>query len=58
MPIPKSSNKGRIAENGNIFDFELSADDVRQMEELNRNHRMCPFTPDLGHKFFPFNAEF
>lgn len=58
VPIPKSSNKGRIAENFNVFDFKLTDAEVQQLEELNTNHRMCPFTPDLGHKYFPFDIEY
>lgn len=35
IPIPKSSNEGRIKENLNIFDFELSNDDMRTIDLLN-----------------------
>ncbi len=37
ITIPKSIHKERIEENANIFDFELSPDDIRQMDALNRN---------------------
>ncbi|UPK42657.1 aldo/keto reductase [Paenibacillus pabuli] len=33
--IPKSVNKERIVENFNIFDFELSADDIEQISALD-----------------------
>lgn len=35
IPIPKSSNEERIKENLNIFDFELSNDDIRTIDLLN-----------------------
>jgi len=34
--IPKSSREGRIRENAQIFDFELSADDMRALDALDR----------------------
>lgn len=58
IPIPKSSNKQRLAENLDLFDFELTPDEIEAMHQLNINLRMCPFTPDAGHKYFPFNEEF
>lgn len=35
IPIPKSSNEERIKENLNIFDFELSNDDIKTIDLLN-----------------------
>ena len=29
--IPKSCNEGRIAENANIFDFEISEEDMQEL---------------------------
>jgi 2,5-diketo-D-gluconate reductase B len=34
--IPRSSNAGRIAENINVFDFELDEDDMRRISALKR----------------------
>lgn len=42
VPIPKSSKPNRIAENINIFDFELSADEMNQICGLNKNMRVGP----------------
>lgn len=40
ITIPKSVHKDRIVENMNIFDFELSLDDMKTISNLNRNERM------------------
>lgn len=58
VPIPKSSNKQRIAENLDLFDFELTSNELEAMQQLDINLRMCPFSPDENHKYFPFKAEF
>jgi len=40
--IPKSTNPGRIAENFDVFDFELSADDLAQIDSLDTGVRSGP----------------
>lgn len=40
--IPKSANKGRIAENGNLFDFELSEEHMVAIDELEQGKRFGP----------------
>ncbi len=39
VTIPKSSNPERIRQNANIFDFELSSDDVAKIDILDKNAR-------------------
>lgn len=39
ITIPKSVNEGRIIENADIFDFELSAEDIAAIDGLNQNKR-------------------
>jgi diketogulonate reductase-like aldo/keto reductase len=39
ITIPKSVRKERIIENRNIFDFELSADDMRIIDSMNKDQR-------------------
>lgn len=56
--IPKSTNKGRIAENFDVFDFELSDADMQTMHELNNNYRIVFFESDKKSKYYPFNIEF
>ncbi len=38
--IPKSTHVERMQENINIFDFELTADDMAQIKALDRNERL------------------
>jgi len=45
ITIPKSSKEDRIASNANVFDFELSDQDIKTIESLNKNHRIGP-NPD------------
>ncbi|KAI5687963.1 Aldo [Leishmania braziliensis] len=45
ITIPKSVHKDRVEENANIFDFELSAEDMANIDALNSNVRYGP-NPD------------
>jgi diketogulonate reductase-like aldo/keto reductase len=39
VPIPKSTKASRIIENADIFDFNLSIEDMEQINSLNENRR-------------------
>ncbi len=39
--IPKSANKDRIYENSDVFDFNISDDDIRTLDSLKENYRVC-----------------
>ncbi|MCX7908536.1 MAG: aldo/keto reductase [Ignavibacteria bacterium] len=39
--IPKSSNKDRIIENANVFDFEIESEDMNKLCSLNENFRVA-----------------
>ncbi|MGO4371846.1 aldo/keto reductase [Paenibacillus sp. MCAF20] len=42
ITIPKSTKEQRIIENANVFDFELTSGDMKQIEALNENRRVGP----------------
>ncbi|TCP28725.1 diketogulonate reductase-like aldo/keto reductase [Scopulibacillus darangshiensis] len=46
VTIPKSSNPNRIGQNGDVFDFELSKEDMDHIDALNKNER---YGPDPDH---------
>jgi diketogulonate reductase-like aldo/keto reductase len=42
ITIPKSVNRERIAQNGDIFDFELSVEDMQRIDAMNKDQRVGP----------------
>lgn len=46
--IPKSSNPKRQAENLDVFDFELSVEDMQAIDALNRDERVGPHPDEVG----------
>lgn len=42
VTIPKSTKEHRIAENATVFDFELTAEEMKSIDSLNQNHRVGP----------------
>jgi methylglyoxal/glyoxal reductase len=42
VTIPKSTKEHRIVENANIFDFELTQEEIEQITSMNQNHRVGP----------------
>uniref|UniRef100_A0A336L6J0 CSON005707 protein n=1 Tax=Culicoides sonorensis TaxID=179676 RepID=A0A336L6J0_CULSO len=56
--IPKSVTKSRIISNANVFDFQLSKEDIAAIDALDCNGRFVPLTNVNDHKDYPFNEEF
>jgi diketogulonate reductase-like aldo/keto reductase len=55
--VPKSVRPARIAENLDIFDFALSADDIDAIEALDTGRRGGPDPDNLGREFYERRIE-
>jgi len=54
--IPKSVHKDRIIENHQVFDFKLTDEDMKAIDQLDKNWRIVNLTKrDGDHPHFPFN---
>jgi methylglyoxal/glyoxal reductase len=47
VTIPKSVHQERILENANIFDFTLSEEDMKAIDQMNQDHRFGPDPDEL-----------
>ncbi|CAL7938554.1 unnamed protein product [Xylocopa violacea] len=56
--IPKSVTKSRIAQNSQVFDFKLSAEDIAYIDTFDCNGRICPMTGTESSSFYPFHIPF
>ncbi|KAJ8983037.1 hypothetical protein NQ317_014335, partial [Molorchus minor] len=57
ITIPKSVTKSRIQQNFDIWDFELSADDIALINTFDCNGRICPYEDAYTHKDHPFTKD-
>ena len=57
VTIPKSVTKERIIENANIFDFELTDDELASLTILKNGERLVFLEIMKNCKEFPFNEE-
>lgn len=59
VPIPRSSNIDRLTQNLDIFDFQLSKEDMDYLKTFhNPENRVCKFQLYTHTKNYPFNIEF
>jgi len=52
--IPKSVTPSRIQSNIEVFDFELTPEELKTLENLPTNHRYCNLRDQHKHPHFPF----
>ncbi|RZC35640.1 Aldo ket red domain containing protein [Asbolus verrucosus] len=57
ITIPKSVNKSRIKENFDIWDFQLTPEDIAYIDTFDCNGRVCNFVEALGHPNHPFTHD-
>jgi len=58
VPIPKSVNNKRIEENIDVFDFKLTADEIKLMDTFNTNERVISYLESKHDKYWPFGIEY
>ncbi|KAM4813360.1 aldo-keto reductase family 1 member C3-like [Urocitellus parryii] len=56
--LAKSFNENRIKENIQVFDFTLTAEDMKDLDGLNRNFRYVAWPLMADHPEYPFDDEY
>ncbi|XP_039752171.1 aldo-keto reductase AKR2E4-like [Pararge aegeria] len=54
VPIPKSVNKKRLAQNIDLFDFSLTPEEVQTISRFNKNKRVIDFVDWKDYPHFPY----
>jgi len=56
VAIPKSIRRTRLEENYNVWDFELTPDELSTINGLDKNWRLATLDRDINHRHYPFHA--
>ncbi|XP_003410652.2 aldo-keto reductase family 1 member C1-like isoform X1 [Loxodonta africana] len=56
--LAKSYNEKRIKENMQVFEFQLTSEDMKVLDNLNRNFRYVTFDTVIDHPNYPFSDEY
>ncbi|XP_050358916.1 aldo-keto reductase AKR2E4-like [Nymphalis io] len=57
IPIPKSTHKERIEKNVDVFDFELSPDEMDTLSKFNKDYRLVWPSFWQDHPYYPFEKK-
>lgn len=52
--LPKSITPSRISENAQVFDFNLTDEEMQEIKTLNKNYRFYGVESLKEHKYYPF----
>lgn len=55
--IPKSVSKERIIKNIDVFNFELTDDEVKDLQSFGHTERICAMSDDKSHPEYPFHED-
>jgi diketogulonate reductase-like aldo/keto reductase len=55
--IPKSVSKERIIKNIDVFDFELSDGELKDLQSFGHTERICAMSDDKDHPDYPFHED-
>ncbi|OWF38269.1 aldose reductase-like [Mizuhopecten yessoensis] len=58
MVIPKSVSAARMTQNIELFDFELTDDEMKAIHGMNRDVRCCTNSDATHSPYYPFHEEF
>lgn len=56
--IPKSTSEHRIIANGDVFDFELTKDEVDSILAFEKGFRVVELSHNDNHKYFPHRPDY
>ncbi|XP_049738026.1 aldo-keto reductase family 1 member C1-like isoform X1 [Elephas maximus indicus] len=56
--LAKSYNEKRIKENMQVFEFQLTSEDMKVLDNLNRNFRYVTFDTLIDHPNYPFSDKY
>ncbi|XP_053617227.1 aldo-keto reductase AKR2E4-like [Plodia interpunctella] len=57
IPIPKSTNKSRLQQNIDVFDFKLTPEEIVTISKFNQNRRVLDNSDWKDHPYYPFNMD-
>ena len=58
IAIPKTARKERLSENIDVFDFQLTDEEITQIFSLNKNRRIIDPKKAINNKGYPFAIPF